>query len=414
MADGLEQQLKLLGKAIPRSAIEHQRIALVGASPEGIGAVPDGLGVFEKRSDSKRMNGAPTYILLGSEEKTVMWRASGGAWLVGSTKEEGSSNGSIRAKDSTEAPTPDSITSSCWKFRDEKGTYREAPTVRCIAGEELELEYASATNLIALVGSTPGNIQRDCLGLFERSKSEFVNGYPTYHIIGTDGNDILWHAGSCWIVGNREDLGAKKGGLLCYDGSLKPECIAAGLWEVMDLKNEWVAAPEVRVVFGAQLEFERRSAAMTVALVGATPRQLHGSFVGIFERLPNRVNGLPTYKSKGSGEGAKAVLMWHAGSYWFVGNFARSAGGQMRAADGALRAECVAACWEVWDGKAGKGGRGAWVEAPELRCLPKHRIVQAVEEIKAADRSVARRQQLRRTVSAIGRLEKQTKRPIAG
>ena len=34
---------------------------------------------------------------------------------------------------------------------------------------------------------------------------------------------MLWHAGSCWIVGNRSDLGSKIGGLLAYDGALRPE-----------------------------------------------------------------------------------------------------------------------------------------------------------------------------------------------
>ena len=298
MADGLEQQLKLLGKAIPRSAIEHQRIALVGASPEGIGAVPDGLGVFEKRSDSKRMNGAPTYIPLARKK-----RQSCGVLAV----ERGWWDRPRRRAVATVAYEPRTARRRRRQTRSHRraGSFatRRALTAkrrRCGASQARSWSSNTPPRPISLrLSVRRGNIQRDCLGLFERSKSEFVNGYPTYHIIGTDGNDILWHAGSCWIVGNREDLGAKKGGLLCYDGSLKPECIAAGLWEVMDLKNEWVAAPEVVVVFGAQLEFERRSAAMTVALVGATPRQLHGSFVGIFERLPNRVNGLPTYKSKG-------------------------------------------------------------------------------------------------------------------
>ena len=213
-SDRLEQQLTLLGKQIAPAPDEYEIIALVGAAPILGAPIADGLGVYRKRPQSKRINGAPTYSLTGSgSEETVMWRASGGAWLVGSAKVEGSSDGNIRAKDSAAAATPDAITSPCWKFRDSTGTYVEAPTVRCLAGAALQLEWDAATKLVALVGATPGSIQRDCLGLFERSKSELVNGYPTYTLIGTDGNDVLWHAGSCWIVGNREDLGAKKGGL---------------------------------------------------------------------------------------------------------------------------------------------------------------------------------------------------------
>ena len=112
MADGLERQLALLGKQIKPPTTEYDTIALVGAAPASIGAAPDGLGVFQKRPEKLRVNGVPSYSLVGSgSEETVMWRASGGAWLVGSAKEAGSSNGKIRAKDSTERATPDSIES---------------------------------------------------------------------------------------------------------------------------------------------------------------------------------------------------------------------------------------------------------------------------------------------------------------
>ena len=407
MTDQLEQQLRVLGVAAQAAVVEHDVVALVGPAPAGLHH--DGLGLYEKRPAAKgRINGAPSYSLVGSRDKTVMWRASGGAWLVGSSAEQGGNDGAMRAKQGSGVPgTPDSMV-AMWKMHSENGSYIEAPGVRCIAGASIQHEWDTASRHIGLVGTTPGHLQRDCLGLFERTKGELVNGFPTYTVVGTDGNDVLWHAGSCWIVGNRSDLGSKIGGLLAYDGALRPEAVAAP-WQVMDLSNQWGAAPLVRVIVGAQLDFELTSAATTIALVGATPQQLHGSFVGVFERLPNRVNGLPTYKSKGSSN----VLMWHAGSYWFVGSFTRSAGGQMRAADGAMRPECIAACWEVWDGKAG-GGKGAWVEAPELKCLPKHRIVQAVEEVRAVEKkTMARERQLRRTASAIGRLEKQTRRPLA-
>ena len=48
---------------------------------------------------------------------------------------------------------------------------------------------------------------------------------------------------------------------------------------------------------------------------------------------------------------------------------------QMRAADGALRPECIEATWEVWDSSG-----QSWVAAPALRCLSRDAVVEAVEK----------------------------------
>ena len=437
--DTLERSLRQLKP----DATDPDVVCLQGDAPANMHH--DGLGLFEKRKE--KIGGSPSYSLIGDDE-TVLWRASDSnsnltqkSWFIGKLKNAGTTKGELRARDGAPSelqqrllffPEPVRETQiahsrmpianysmarllfrvaapeavkAAWEFQRAaeiadaaSGDWVQAPGVRCVAGAALEMESENAALMIALVGSTPEDQQRDCLGLFERTK-ERVNGYPCFALVGSDGSDLLWHAGSCWIVGNKPDCGSKVGGLLVYDGSLRPEA-TRGTWEVMGSKNEWVPAPGVRCICGAALEFELQSSAMTVALVGTTPRDLQSAFVGIFERLPNLVNGLSTYKSKGS----SSTLMWHAGCYWNVGSFSGK-GGQMRAADGALRPEMVTATWEVYDGRQRK-----WVEAPDLRCMAKHRIVRAVEEVKAVEAKAERR--LRRTVSAIGRLEKQGRRPI--
>ena len=145
-------------------------------------------------------------------------------------------------------------------------------------------------------------LQRDRLGLWEIAR-ERVNGYPCYSLVGSDGTDLLWHAGSCWIVGNREDKGSNVGGMLAYDGALRPDRLTQGVsWAVMGLAKDWVSAPLVACLTGAKLDFELGSASHTVALVGATPlgRGSDG-FLGVFDLLPQRINALPAYRMKGEG-----------------------------------------------------------------------------------------------------------------
>ena len=311
MTDQLEQQLRVLGVAAQAAVVEHDVVALVGPAPAGLHH--DGLGLYEKRPAAKgRINGAPSYSLVGSRDKTVMWRASGGAWLVGSSAEQGGNDGAMRAKQGSGVPgTPDSMV-AMWKMHSENGSYIEAPGVRCIAGASIQHEWDTASRHIGLVGTTPGHLQRDCLGLFERTKGELVNGYPTYTVVGTEGNDVLWHAGSCWIVGNREDRGSNVGGMLAYDGALRPDGVTAS-WSVMGLERDWRPAEAVKCLVGAKLDFEVVSAAHTIALIGATPLgKGSDGFLGVFE-LRGQLNGLPAYRMKGEGA-TTDVLLWAAGS----------------------------------------------------------------------------------------------------
>lgn len=377
-----------------------QVVALTGPAPSKLPHT--GLGIFEMRSE--RVNGAPSYVMMGNAN-ILLWRnIVGSCWIVGERVHVGTNRGALRARDG--AATPDGV-SAAWEFQDGPMTWAEAPDVTCVARTELEEELNQAASSIGLVGDTPDRLQRDCLGLFEATGKR-ANGYPIYALAGSDGADLLWHAGSVWVVGNREDLGSSVGGLLAYDGALRPERVKA-CWAVIGSQEQWVSASGVKVLVGAALDFELSSAAHTVALAGATPHNLQRSFVGVFVKLPNRINGLPTYRGKGGG--ASNVLMWHSASCWFVGSIT-STRGMLRARDGALRPECVRATWEVWDERS-----DSWVEAPDLRCLPKHHVVRAVEEMERGGGVGAvppvGRGGLRRTASAVGRLQQQTRAPMA-
>ena len=166
-------------------------------------------------------------------------------------------------------------------------------------------------------------------------------------------------------MGNREDLGSKMGGLWAPDSSLRPEAVSAK-WKVAGEKT-WTEAKGVSVIHGAELESELTSAAQTVSVVGATPSNLQRSFVGVFDKLPQRINGCPAYKLKE----ADTVLMYKQGSFWWVGDLARQS--RLRSCDGALKPELIRAPWEVWDGQ-----RKKWAVAPDLECVTKQQIRQAV------------------------------------
>ena len=387
---------------------EPDVLALVGMPPHG-SMMYDGLGLFTKCAD-RQINGAPSYSLVGSDNAVLLWRAGAAAdvaWFVGSRGQAGKAHGNFRARD---APMPDGAAVS-WEIVTLDGTsWVEAPDIRCISGDAVQTELDAATPLIALVGSTPQNLQRDCLGLFELIKGQLVNGYPLYALVGSEGRDLLWHVGSSWIVGNRPDLGKNVGGMIAYDGALRPESVRAP-WAVMGLREEWVEAPEVEVILGPKLGFELSSAARTIALVGTTPRASKSGFLGIFERLPRTVNGVATYRMAATDPDAPPVLLWHANACWLVGSMSTSRrdAAQLRVSDGALRPECIEATWEVWDDRD-----ESWVEAPALRCLPKHAVVQVVEEVElkadlvrrleANAKAGANAQRMRRTTSAVGRL----------
>ena len=211
------------------------------------------------------------------------------------------------------------------------------------------------------------------------------------------------------------DVGSSIGGMIAFDGALRPDAVSAA-WAVMDLSRLWSTAPSVQCFVGARLEFELGSASRTVALVGATPlgKGVDG-FLGVFDLRPHRINGLPSYRMKGEGE-RTSVLLWHAGSYWLAGSMKsqKSDVASLRACDGALRPECVEATWEVWDER-----RRSWEPAPALRCVPRTTVVQAVEEVEetlleAGARESGRKMHtalehaaLRRTASAVGRLHNQ-------
>lgn len=386
------------------SAAEPEVLAMVGPPLPSI-VVYDGLGIFEKRKE--RINGAPSFSLVGGDEMICLWRVLNDfeGWFIGNREYIGKAHGSFRVRGAQ--PTPD-VAGAHWEVVSADGKeWAEAPGVRCISGEAVQAGLDAAPKTMALVGSTPHHLQRDCLGLFERT-DKIVNGYPLYALVGNETRDLLWHVGSCWIVGNRPDIGSNVGGMVACDGALRPDAVQAP-WAVMGLQNEWVAAPNVEVIVGSKLNFELSSAARTVALVGATPRAQNG-FLGVFERMTRTVNGLATYRMKSDDPDAPPVLLWHANACWLVGSMAESSshrdGAQLRVSDGALRPECIEAMWEVWDDK-----QDAWVEAPALRCLPRHAVVKAVEEVEMKDELIRRLevsskggaggQRMRRTASAV-------------
>ena len=388
MADLREGALRITSYS---SSSTDKIVALIGSPPQSITTLRDGLGVFERREE--RINGAPSYALLGSGGKTLLWRtlpATGGMlWYIGSQECAGSDRGDFRSRATviqqkadtfidliarSTVPTPD-VGTVLWEVLAEDGeSWVEAPAVRCIASTPVQAESDAAPELMALVGSTPNQLQRDCLGLFARRPGVLIDGYPCYEIIGSDGHDLLWHHGSCWIVGNAEDVGTSIGGMLACSGELRPDAIRT-TWRVMGYDSKWVQAPNVECITGERLEHEIQSAARTIALVGATPRRVK-PLAEVFERLPRAVNGLATYVMRSDAPDKPPVLLWHASGCWLVGSMAASvSSAQMRAADGALRPECIEATWEVWDSSG-----QSWVEAPALRCLSRDAVVEAVEK----------------------------------
>ena len=87
--DNLEAALKGVGKkkAPTQNPVDPPTIiALVGAAPADVNhsAVPDGLGMFMPCGNAEKVNGFPTYALMGNDN-VLLWRVTGKdtAWVVG-------------------------------------------------------------------------------------------------------------------------------------------------------------------------------------------------------------------------------------------------------------------------------------------------------------------------------------------
>ena len=385
------------------------RIALVGRTPRGLASSL--LGVFEELDE--RVNDSPAYAHLEKRD-IVLWRARG-CWVVGARADVGSLKGDLRVR-----PGPFAATAKWYVIEEvvpsdelhrppERGdagngagsgassddsdeetrpkhVETEAPNVRCLNSDALEAEHAAAATHCALAGSTPGHCQRECLGLFEMC-AQLVHGYPCYAQAGAarDKPWHLWHCGGQWIVGRAEDVGGAIGGLHVVDSAYRPEHVTS-IWLVLGANgsSEWVEAPEVHCLFGERLDHELNAAPRVVILAGErTDRrgnpQKEGShrdggkggdglgvggddWVGIFEKLPERIHALPTYALKVRGAHSEA-LMWHAGSFWWVGSVSSAEKKMLRACDGALRPDKVEASWEIWEVEGER-----WVDAPTIRC----------------------------------------------
>ena len=82
----------------------------------------------------------------------------------------------------------------------------------------------------ALVGTTPRNVRRACLGVFKDRPAQLVpalwliNGRASYQCEGSD-KQLMWFAGSTWFVGRLEDVGRRTGFIRAEDQAQRPELI---------------------------------------------------------------------------------------------------------------------------------------------------------------------------------------------
>ena len=215
-------------------------VALVGEIPGNLQR--DSLGVFNQCA--ALVNGYPSYAEAGGGR--MLWYAQT-RWWVGECKDVGKAMGCLSCYfelgSLSETMSPKLVNASWEVWNGELNQWVLAPEVRCIAEEEVASEIATAVNTIALVGNTPHDLQRNCLGVFSK-EGGLLNGRPYY--AESDGKRMLWFAEGCWYVGLNDGVGKAKGGLSARDGALRPEQVASA-WEVWDgSKKAWVTAPGVR------------------------------------------------------------------------------------------------------------------------------------------------------------------------
>ena len=269
---------------------------------------------------------------------------------------------------------------------------RAAPFPPLQSPVELQLQQASV--LVYMVGFLPPSSEtssgaallRDWLGTYERLP-QLINNRPAYAQLGfQEPLRMLWYSGEDWLVGPEFDVPLRRGWMNVRDAAILPDRIKTE-WQIGNGRLSWLPAPKLR----CSATPEAKSAAITlekvyvaelaralpvVYLAGDPAFGMWREWLGAYEKKQDGklVNGRHAYVQRGS-EGAR--MLWYTdGVFWRAGP-AEDVGrqrGPLRALDGTLLPENIAAVWEAGDGGDDEEWnveetQGGWVASPHLRCF---------------------------------------------
>jgi len=236
-------------------------VHIIGSTPKNTNA--HCLGAYAKQSQMHA--GRHVYQNGTDANLSLWWCTSGvdddngdekpGSWWVGPTAVIGTRQGFFRATENTDIPEEVSVV---WQVFME-GAMHDAPSVKVLTPQQhlaaLQASLAGASRTLKLSGRSPEGLDAYSAFGFSRlvqavsaasGAAELVNDRFTYR--SEDATVALWFASAqgTWLIGSAADVGSRSGFLVCEDGALLPEMIAA-TWNMYD-SGSWVEAPGLKVV----------------------------------------------------------------------------------------------------------------------------------------------------------------------